>query len=143
MRRFAAGDRGSDLMISILPFLMFQGDGEAALAFYASALPESRIDEVERWVAGEAGAEGGIKRARFTIGGQSVLCTDSPVKHAFTFTPSFSFWIECASEDELRRLSAVLAEGGAELMPVGTYGFSTLFAWVSDRFGVSWQLSYG
>ncbi len=27
------------------------------------------------------------------------------------------------------------------MMPVDTYGFSTLFTWISDRFGVSWQLN--
>ncbi|MBN9088138.1 MAG: VOC family protein [Reyranella sp.] len=34
------------------------------------------------------------------------------------------------------------ASCGGELMPVGNYGFSTLFAWVADRFGVSWQINY-
>jgi predicted 3-demethylubiquinone-9 3-methyltransferase (glyoxalase superfamily) len=72
-----------------------------------------------------------------------VLVTDSFVKHAFTFTPSFSFFVQCESEAELRRLADILKDGGGELMPAGAYGFSTLFAWVADRFGVSWQLNYG
>jgi predicted 3-demethylubiquinone-9 3-methyltransferase (glyoxalase superfamily) len=127
---------------AILPFLMFQGgEGSQALDFYLSVFPDSRVDEMQRYGPGQAGPEGTIHRARFTIGGQSVLCSDSFVKHAFSFTPSFSFWIECESETELRGLSQRLAEGGGELMPVGDYGFSTLFAWVSDRFGVSWQLN--
>jgi predicted 3-demethylubiquinone-9 3-methyltransferase (glyoxalase superfamily) len=66
---------------------------------------------------------------------------DSPAKHAFTFTPSFSFFVETESEDELRRLAAALGEGGSVMMPLGDYGFSRLFTWVSDRFGVSWQLN--
>jgi len=128
---------------SVLPFLMFQGDGSAALDFYISVFPDARIEEMERYGPGEAGPQGTIKHARFTIGGQSVLCTDSFVKHAFSFTPSFSFFVQCDSAEEVQRLSKVLKEGGSEMMPAADYGFSTLFAWVSDRFGVSWQLNYG
>src|SRR3954449_2349108 len=81
--------------------------------------PDARVEEVERYGRDEAGAEGSIRRARFTIGGQSVPCTDSVVKHSFSFTPSFSFFVECGYEDEVRRLSHVLKEGGSEMMPVG------------------------
>jgi predicted 3-demethylubiquinone-9 3-methyltransferase (glyoxalase superfamily) len=127
---------------SVLPFLMFQGDGSDALEFYLSVFPDATVEHVERYGDGDNGPAGSIKLARFTIGKQSVLCTDSPVKHAFSFTPSFSFFVECSSQDEVRRLSEILKQGGAELMTVGNYRFSTLFAWVSDRFGVSWQLSH-
>ena len=130
------------MAIAITPFLMFQGDGTAALDFYLATFPDSRLDQIERYGAGEPGPEGQIKRGRFTVGGQSVLCFDSPVTHAFAFTPSFSFWIECSSEDEVRRLAETLKAGGNELMPLGDYGFSKLFAWVSDRFGVSWQINH-
>ena len=61
--------------------------------------------------------------------------------HGFTFTPSFSVWIETESTEELERPFTALAEGGAQLMPLGDYGFSRRFGWVNDRFGVSWQLN--
>jgi predicted 3-demethylubiquinone-9 3-methyltransferase (glyoxalase superfamily) len=126
---------------SVQPFLVFQGDGSAALDFYTHVFPDSAVEEVERYGKGEAGPGGLIKRARFTIGGQSVLCTDSVLKHAFSFNPSFSFFVDCKRESEVMRLSDVLKAGGSELMPPANIGFSALFAWVSDRFGVSWQLN--
>ena len=79
--------------------------------------------------------------ALFTVGGQTVMCFDSPVQHQFTFTPAVSLFVQCESEEELRHLAAALGEGGGVLMPLNNYGFSRLFAWVSDRFGVSWQLN--
>jgi predicted 3-demethylubiquinone-9 3-methyltransferase (glyoxalase superfamily) len=128
--------------LSVLPFLMFQGDGSEAVDFYRSVFPDAEVIELDRYGPGEPGKEGTIKRARLSIGGQSVLCTDSYIKHGFSFTPSFSFFVECKSEERIRSLNTALKEGGAELMPLASYGFSTLFAWVTDRFGVSWQLNY-
>jgi predicted 3-demethylubiquinone-9 3-methyltransferase (glyoxalase superfamily) len=96
---------------------------------------------VTRYGPGEAGAEGSIVRADFTIAGQDVICIDSPAKHAFGFTPSFSFFVECESEKELDHAFSQLSDGGGILMPPGNYGFSQKFTWVSDRFGVSWQLN--
>jgi predicted 3-demethylubiquinone-9 3-methyltransferase (glyoxalase superfamily) len=128
---------------TVRPFLMFQdGAGSAALEFYLSLFPDAKIDAIERYGADGPGPEGTIKVARFTIGGQPVLCSDSFVKHAFGFTPSFSFFIDVDSEARVRELAERLKEGGGELMPVGNYGFSKLFAWVADRFGVSWQINY-
>ncbi|WP_116811230.1 VOC family protein [Steroidobacter cummioxidans] len=128
-------------MESIRPFLMFQGEAEAAMNFYASLFPDTRITDIQRYGPGAPGQEGSVIRATLSIAGQSVMCIDSPVKHAFTFTPAFSFFIECSSEQELGRLLAALSEQGATLMPRGNYGFSRQFAWVNDRFGVSWQLN--
>jgi predicted 3-demethylubiquinone-9 3-methyltransferase (glyoxalase superfamily) len=69
------------------------------------------------------------------------MCIDSYIKHQFTFTPSFSIFITCNTEEELENLYEKLGEGGQELMPLNDYGFSKKFGWVNDRFGVSWQLN--
>jgi predicted 3-demethylubiquinone-9 3-methyltransferase (glyoxalase superfamily) len=128
---------------TVRPFLMFQdGAGSAALDFYLSLFPDARVETMERYGAGEPGPEGTIKVARFTVGGQSVMCSDSFVKHGFGFTPSFSFFVDVESEERLRALADRLKQDGQEFMPVGNYGFSRLFAWVGDRFGVSWQINY-
>ncbi len=121
--------------------LMFEGRAEEAMSLYVSLFKGSEIRQVERYGPGEPGKEGSIKRAEFTLAGQRMACIDSPVKHAFTFTPSLSLFVDCRDESELERAFAELSTGGAVLMPPGNYGFSRHFTWVTDRFGVSWQLN--
>ena len=126
----------------ITPFLMFQGqNAEEAMNFYVSLFPGGRVLSVARYGKDQPGPEGSVMVARFSLGSQEVMCSDSPIRHAFDFTPSTSLFVDCESEDELKRLVTALGEGGATLMPLGNYGFSRQFAWVNDRFGVSWQLN--
>jgi predicted 3-demethylubiquinone-9 3-methyltransferase (glyoxalase superfamily) len=120
---------------------MFQGEAEAAMDLYVSLIPGSEIVEMARYGQGEGGPEGSVKTAVLSIAGQTVMCIDSPVKHGFTFTPSFSLFVDCETEAELSRLGSALSEGGNVLMEQADYGFSRQFTWVSDRFGVSWQLN--
>ena len=127
--------------MNITPFLMFEGKAEEAMTFYTSLFSGSKIEDIVRYGAGGPGPEGSVMKASFVVAGQRIMCTDSFVKHGFTFTPSFSLWVECDSEDDVRRLSPALSDGGKVLMPPDNYGFSKLFTWVSDRFGISWQLN--
>ena len=55
------------------------------------------------------------------------MCIDSHVKHQFSFTPSFSIFMICDTEEELDGLYHKLIEGGQALMPLGDYGFSKKF----------------
>lgn len=128
-------------MAAALPFLMFQGQAEAAMNLYVALFDDGAIEAIERYGPEGPGAEGSVRLARFRVAGQSVRCIDSPVRHEFDFTPSFSFFVECGSEAELDRLLAGLGERGKLLMPPDDYGFSRKFAWLNDRFGVSWQLN--
>jgi predicted 3-demethylubiquinone-9 3-methyltransferase (glyoxalase superfamily) len=96
---------------------------------------------VSHYGPGEQGAEGTVRQATFLLAGQPFMCIDSAAPHGFGFTPAISLFVQCDSEDELDSLYGKLAEQGQALMPLGSYGFSTKFGWVNDRFGVSWQLN--
>ena len=128
--------------MTITPFLMFEGAAEAAMNFYASLFPGSTIDSITRYGASGPGPEGSVMQAAMTLKGQKLLFIDSPVKHAFTFTPSISLMVDCDNAAEVDRLFAALSEQGKTLMPLDAYPFARRFAWVNDRFGVSWQLRF-
>lgn len=126
---------------TVSPFLMFEGKAEKAMSFYVGLIPDSSVIDIRRYGADGPGAEGSVMTATFSLGGLIVMCSDSNVSHDFTFTPSTSLFVTCSSEQEIDTLSGALADGGKVLMPLGNYGFSRNFAWVNDRFGVSWQLN--
>ena len=128
------------MLRSVSTFLMFEGVAEKAMNLYVSVF-KGEIKHVERYGPGEPGAEGSVKLASFTLAGHDLRCIDSPAKHGFTFTPSVSLFVECENEAELDAAFATLSESGGVLMPPGNYGFSKKFAWINDRFGVSWQLN--
>ena len=128
---------------SVATFLLFEGKAEEAMELYVQSFPGSRIVMVERYGPGEDGREGTVKRAEFTVAGHPLMCIDSPVKHAFGFTPAISLFVNCSDLAELENAYENLSHGGEVLMPLDNYGFSQKFAWVSDRFGVSWQLNVG
>jgi predicted 3-demethylubiquinone-9 3-methyltransferase (glyoxalase superfamily) len=103
---------------------MFQGKAEEAMNFYVLLFQNAEVLELKRFGAQGPGAEGSVMQARFSLGDQTIFCVDSAVKHAFTFTPASSLFVECETEDEARRLHDALSADGATFMPLGSYGFS-------------------
>lgn len=122
------------MALSVTPFLMFHGAAAEAAETYAGLFPEGRFAVVQR---DEAGAP---MLLSVTIGGQDVILLESPVAHEFSFTPTFSFKVDCDSAAEVDALYAALVAGGSVLMELGSYPFSARYGWITDRFGVSWQI---
>lgn len=121
---------------------MFTGQAEDAVRSYVSIFPDAEILHLERYEAHDVGEEGTIKGATFRIADQTLRCIDSPAVHAFGFTPSVSFFFDCEDEETFQSLFDQLSDDGNVFMPPGPYPFAQRFAWLSDRFGVSWQLSF-
>jgi predicted 3-demethylubiquinone-9 3-methyltransferase (glyoxalase superfamily) len=125
----------------ITTFLMFSGKAEAAMNFYVAVFENSEIARMTRYGPNEMGPEGSVQHAVFSLNGQAFMCIDSPVQHGFTFTPAISLYVTCPEEAKIDRYFEALVEGGQVLMPLDTYPFSKKFAWIQDKFGVSWQLT--
>lgn len=126
----------------IATFLTFQdNNAEEAMNFYIGLFENSKIIDVQRYEKGAPPKEGTIMVATFELNGSKFACSDSYIKHEWTFTPGVSNWVECKTESEIKNLFTELSENGKIMMPIDNYGWSSKFAFVEDRFGVSWQLN--
>ena len=128
--------------IKITPALLFSGQAEEAIAFYMQLFPGSRVEFMQLYAPEfPGGPEGKVAFAQISLVGHSLVAMDSGVEQPFEFTPAISFFVELTSEEEIDRTFGMLAEGGEILMPLEKYPFAERYAWVQDRYGVSWQLS--
>lgn len=131
-------------MQKITPFLWFDKNCEEAMQFYVSAFPNSKIESIKRYPEGAtegpmAGMGGKVLTGVFTIDGYRLMALDGGPY--FTFTPTHSISVQCKDEAEIDALHAKLREGGADLMALGVYPWSKKYAWISDKYGLSWQLN--
>nr|WP_295932054.1 VOC family protein [uncultured Dyadobacter sp.] len=132
----------NDMKNQITTFLTFQeNDAEEAMKFYVGLFDNSKILDLQRHGAGGPAKEGSILVARFELNGRQFICSDSYIKHGWTFSPAISLFVECRTESELETLFRNLADNGKVFMPLDNYGFSRKFGWVGDKFGVTWQLN--
>jgi predicted 3-demethylubiquinone-9 3-methyltransferase (glyoxalase superfamily) len=130
-------------MQKISPYLWFTGNAEEALNFYSSLFDNSRIVSIDRYPEGRQeeymqGMEGKVLHGVFELVGQQFMALDG--SSDFRFNPSISFYVNCVTDEEIDRLYGLLTQGGFDLMPLQKYDFAEKYAWVQDRFGVSWQL---
>lgn len=124
-------------MKSATTFLMFQGQANEAIQQYQQWFSELQVESLTYMEDSQQ-----VAMAILNLNGLKMMVNDSVIKHNFTFTPSTSIFMECESEEEIDSLVSQILEGGQALMPLNNYGFSKKFAWIQDRFGVSWQLTF-
>jgi predicted 3-demethylubiquinone-9 3-methyltransferase (glyoxalase superfamily) len=117
-------------MQKITTWLWFDTEAEEAAEFYASTFPDSRITDVTRF--GEAGPrpEGMVMTVGFELFGREFYALNGGSNAKIDEGPGISFMVECDSQDEIDRYWGKLADGGQEVA----------CGWVTDRYGVSWQI---
>ena len=109
-------------MQKITPFLMFNQGALEAMEFYASIFKDAKIVST---MPGPDGAGGGT----IEIQGQRIH-TYNGGPH-FSFTQGISLMVRAETQDEIDHLYESLSEGGEQQQ----------CGWVTDKFGVSWQIT--
>lgn len=118
----------------ISPCLMFvgaqQGKAEAAIHDYVALFEDSGVEQIERYGPSQDEPEGSVMFSRFTLAGQEFMAMDSAQDHHFTFSVANSFYVNCEDQMEVDYFWEKLSAGGEK----GQCG------WLTDRYGVSWQV---
>lgn len=108
-------------MPAIKSCLWFHAEAEEAANHYVSLFPNSKVVHVMR-------AGGAVVAVEFVLDGRPFTALNGRRESAFT--DAVSFVVPCESQAEVDRYWDALVRGGAE----GQCG------WLTDRFGVSWQI---
>ena len=111
-------------MNKVTPFLMFNDQLEAAIAFYTSTFPNSEVRSVAR-----TGTDGPVSSAEFVVGGQLFMAYNGG-SH-FSFSEGVSLYVDCADQAEVDEYWDKLVQAGAT---------PTACGWIKDPFGLSWQI---
>ncbi|MBX9688402.1 MAG: VOC family protein [Candidatus Obscuribacterales bacterium] len=130
-------------MQRIQPCLWFDNQAEEATKHYCNIFKNSKCGAIARY--SEAGAAvsgravGSVMTVVFQLCGQDFLALNGgPI---YKFTPATSLDVSCETEEEIDHLFNSLSDGGQVLMPLSSYPFSKKFAWISDKYGLSWRFN--
>ena len=113
----------------ITTFLTFENQAEDAVRFYTSIFPDSRIVSERRYGPAGPGPEGSLMTASFELAGQELMALNGGP--SFSFAQGISLFGDCEDQAEVDELWEKLTADGGEPGPCG---------WLTDRFGVSWQI---
>lgn len=120
---------------AVMPFLTFVGPqaGRAreALALYARAFPDLTVDGILEHDGSGPDPVGTIMHAQVRLRGGTLMLSDSAHPHDWGFTPGTSLAVLCADQAEVDRLWDLLTANGGQPSRCG---------WLTDPFGVSWQI---
>jgi predicted 3-demethylubiquinone-9 3-methyltransferase (glyoxalase superfamily) len=108
--------------------LWFDTEGEEAARFYTSVFKDSKISRIARYTEAGPGTPGAVMTVEFELNGQQFLALNGGPGRQFS--EAISLVISCADQDEVDYYWGRLADGGQEVA----------CGWVTDRYGLSWQV---
>ena len=124
----------------IMPFLTFHGNAEEAMNFYAAVLPGAKIESIVYFEEGGRGDAGKVMNGVLSFMGHKFMFMDMNAEYDCPpFSWTTSFYLDCNDETEFDAIFNGLAEGGTVMMKEEPFMQFRKVAWVTDKFGITWQ----
>ena len=137
-------------MASINTYLRFDGTCEEAFEFYRSILggeflTKSYFSEMPPEYPVADHEKTRVMHMTLPVGEHHMLF-GSGTSESFGGAPvvgdNFSISYTADTEDKARRIFDELSEGGAVVMPMDKTFWNSLFGMLTDKFGISWMVSF-
>ncbi|EAG0269322.1 glyoxalase/bleomycin resistance/extradiol dioxygenase family protein [Listeria monocytogenes] len=129
-----------------VPYLVFNGEGQDALTFYADVF-QAEITNVQRFKEmnnfdGDAVFGERLMHSRLAKNSEEfIYITDAPYD-GFTTGNRVTILINFETEDDIKYAYEVLSATGKVEMELQVAFWGSTYAQVTDRFGVFWQLNF-
>ena len=129
-------------MQRMTPFLTLNGNAQKAMEFYESVFPDSKINKLVLFEENaNVSLNGKVFDGRMTILGEELFFLDMPPEYpAPDFTWASTLLLNCKDEEEFDHIFAGLSKDGSVMMGPEPSGNLRKAAWVTDQFGVTWQI---
>lgn len=124
-------------MKGILPHLWFNHNLLPAASLYTEAIANSKIDSSQTL---RETPSGDVQILEFQLEGVPFQGINGGPY--FSFNPTTSIMVILETLEGVDELYNLLSPGGQVLMPLQSYDFCQRYSWISDAYGLHWQLMY-
>src|SRR5215217_1369064 len=133
-------------MAILTPYVTFRGNCREAMLFYKKSfggeLTFQTVGETPSKIRCPPGAEDQIIHAMLITEDMVIMASDMISPAGFTLGTNISMSLTCDSQHQIRRIFSALSEDGKIEDQLSRRPWGALFGVITDKFGITWMLSY-
>lgn len=132
-------------MEAIIPYLMFNGNAEEALTFYAKVF-NGKTAHIQRY--GESPVDAAVEQkdkimhAVFQAGSLTIMVSDSMPGQEVNGGTNVSLSLNFTSVEVIEKTFLALSDGATVTMTLQDTFWGAKFGMLTDKFGVNWMFNH-
>jgi predicted 3-demethylubiquinone-9 3-methyltransferase (glyoxalase superfamily) len=135
-------EKGKNTTAYVRPFITLGGTAEEAINYYVSVFPDSEVVALTRIEEGMPGKVGDLLTGVFSIREEEIMVMNMEKEQAPAPSWMITLLIMFPDEAEFDEIFQKLSTGGVVMMGPEPVMDMRKVAWVTDKFGVTWQLVF-